>query len=364
MDSMERPFGPATHNIMSEIRQNIATKEWVVISTERAKRPDQFKRVQNGMTHTRASHEHSCPFCPGNENQTTPTILQLPAQGDWQARIFKNKYPALDAQGRAITCLEGVHRHISGVGSHEVLVESPRHNMTPAVMDPKRLGASIMLMRDRGRELFMRHEIEHVIYFKNHGQAAGSSIEHTHIQLVALPIVPYHIRLEIEEIRRTVNEEGGCAYCRMIALEKSDGERVVCENTHFIAIVPFAAPSPFYTLILPKRHSPNFLDLMRNEIESLADMMRIVLAKIYYGLGDPDHNYVVKTAPFRDASSNYLHWYIEVVPRVTRDAGFELGTGMYINPSMPEDCAAFLRDQDPGQPLPVEAPEYHHSDTA
>lgn len=329
---------------MPELRQNLATREWVIIATERAKRPHEFKPPKRQRTHERPEWLESCPFCPGNEDQTPEPVLVWPSAGDWQLRVFPNKFPALKPEGERVRCLEGIMRKLNGVGYHEVIVETPRHDHTPALQHPEEVARTLKAFQNRGREMMLDRRIEQIIYFKNHGPDAGTSLEHSHCQIVALPMVPYDVRRRIEELRRTFDDDGTCPYCSILEHELSQGERLIAQNEYFVALIPYAAFSPFHTWILPRRHGPTFLDQTAAELRGLGAIMQEVFARLYFGLDDPHFNYMIRSAPNRDSSSAYLHWYVSVVPRVTKAAGFELGSGMYINPSLPEESAQFLRD--------------------
>jgi UDPglucose--hexose-1-phosphate uridylyltransferase len=330
---------------MAELRQNLATKEWVLIASERARRPQEFAESTRRLTHTLPQHDAACPFCPGNEHMVRPDVWHYPDKGPWQVRIFPNMFPALNRDGARVQCLEGIHRKLSGVGFHEVLVETALHNQTPAQQPVDQIHRTLRAFQERGRELMADSRLEQIIYFKNHGPQAGSSLAHSHGQLVALPMVPHTVRRRIEEVRRTFDDEGRCPYCQMLTIELDEGDRLVALNGSFVAFVPYAAMSPFHLWIVPRRHGPTFLDQTSLELLHLAQIMRETLGKLYYGLNDPDYNYVIHSAPVRDSSSAYLHWYVSIIPRVTKSAGFELGTGMYINPALPEESAAFLRAQ-------------------
>ena len=330
---------------MPELRQNLATKEWVIIATERARRPHEFAGEVRELTHMRPEYVASCPFCPGNENETPEDLLQWPARGPWLVRVFPNSYPALSRYGERERVMEGLERKLNGVGYHEVIVESPLHNATPALQRPEEIVLALKAFQTRGREIMEDPRIEQVFYFKNHGPSAGCSVEHPHSQLLALPMVPFGTRVRTEELRRTIDDEGVCPYCEMVKMELQEGERIITQNKDFVAFIPYAAFSPFHTWIVPRRHGPTFLDLDPHELHSLAAIMREVLGKVYFGLNDPDYNTIIRSAPNRDSCSAYLHWYVSVVPRVTKSAGFELGSGMAINPSLPEASARFLREQ-------------------
>jgi UDPglucose--hexose-1-phosphate uridylyltransferase len=344
---------------MSELRQNLATKDWVIVAHERARRPHDFAAAnRRPRTEDLPDHDDACPFCTGREEETPTPTLCWPAKGPWQLRAFPNRYPALQPDTDHSQCLTGLKRCVSGVGYHEVLVETPRHNICPALQSPEEIQLTFKAFQHRGRRMVRDPHVEHIVYYKNHGPAAGTSLIHPHCQLLGLPMIPRDTRQRIEEARRSVDDTGVCPYCRMLEMELADRERLVAENQLFVAFVPYAANSPFHIWVLPRLHRPSFLKIGDDELASLGGLMREVLGKLYHGLGDPDYNYIIRSAPMRDVDSDYLHWYLSIVPRVTKSAGFELGSGMYINPALPEESAALLRDADPGRPktvLPAEA---------
>lgn len=327
---------------MSELRQNVATKEWVIIATDRAQRPRDFSRPSRKRTEDRPERQENCPFCPGNEDQSED-VMRIPEDGPWQVRTVLNKYGALQRDGMRERIFEGVRRRVSGVGYHEVIIESPRHNTCAALQSPDAVAVTLRAFQQRGKAIKRDPNTEHIIYFKNHGQRAGTSLEHPHTQLIGLPLVPHHIRNRNEEARRYFDDMGHCVHCQMWSDELEDASRIVATNEDFVALIPYAAFSPFHTWIIPRRHHPTFLSIGDDELNNLGQILHNVLRKIYVGLGDPDYNYVVRSAPFRDEEQEYLHWYVTIVPRVTRAAGFELGSGMFINTALPEESAAFLR---------------------
>jgi UDPglucose--hexose-1-phosphate uridylyltransferase len=327
---------------MPELRQNLATREWVIIATERAKRPEEFVQPPREHIEDRPPWAENCPFCPGNEELDLEQ-LRLPAEGDWLARVVRNRFPALQAQGERERRFEGPNTAISGVGHHEVVVESRRHNTCPALETPDEVERTLLAFQLRGRMMLADPRVEHVVFFKNHGLAAGASLVHPHTQLLGLPVVPYSVRGRIEEARRYFDDHGVCVYCRMREEEERQGARMVIASEHFSAFVPYAAFSPFHLWILPRRHYPSFLGTTPEELRDLAKLLRDLLRKIYFGLNDPDYNYVIRSVPEHDRGSEFLHWYLAIVPRVNRTAGFELGSGMFINTALPEESAGFLR---------------------
>ncbi|MGQ9500596.1 MAG: galactose-1-phosphate uridylyltransferase [Anaerolineae bacterium] len=327
---------------MPELRQNLATKQWVIIAPERARRPQQFLETYRPLTEEHPEHDPNCPFCPGSEDLECE-IMRVPAGEEWQVRVVLNKYPALQKEGERVRSFDGVRRRISGVGHHEVVIESPRHNSCSALDTPQHLSIVLQTLQSRCCELAHDPRVEHIICFQNHGEHAGTSLLHPHSQIIALPVVPYEVRMRAEEARRYFDDTGTCVFCQMLHDELQTGERIIAENVSFVAFILYAALSPFHTWIVPRRHEASFLRASSTELADLGDILRRVLRKLYCGLRDPDYNYIIRTAPVRDPGHEYLHWYLTVVPRVTRAAGFELGSGMFINTTLPESAAAFLR---------------------
>ncbi len=330
---------------MSEMRQNIATKEWVIIASERARRPNMFAETrERTLTADRPAHDAACPFCPGNE-EIDLEVDRWPLTGDWHTRIVRNKFPALTEAGAPLRSFDGVERRISGMGYHDVVIEHPRHNTTLALLPPADIVPVFKAFQRRGRYILSDPHIEQIIYFKNHGERAGASLAHPHSQIIALPVVPKNVRLRLEESRRFFEETGDCVVCAMLRDELARGVRLITESRHFVAFMLYAALSPFHLWIVPRRHCNEFLYTTGDEIEDLAMIVNDVLARIYTGLNDPDFNMIIRTAPTRETPNAHFHWYISLVLRVSRMAGFEMGSGMHINPCPPEECAAFLRTQ-------------------
>jgi UDPglucose--hexose-1-phosphate uridylyltransferase len=331
---------------MPELRQNLATKEWVIIATERARRPEEFVQADKERVEDRPARANTCPFCPGNEELDLER-LRLPDAGEWIVRVVRNRYPALQENGEPAQCFDGINRSIAGVGYHEIVVESRLHNTSPATEALEEVEQTLHAFQIRGWAFRGDPRIEHMIYFKNHGVSAGASLVHPHAQLLGMPVVPSGVRTRIAEARRYFEDQGECVICRMRQDEERDGARMVAATTFFSVFVPYAALSPFHLWIVPRRHCTNFLDATPEELRDLARMLRELLFKIYVGLNDPDYNYVIRSAPDYERESAYVHWYVAVVPRVTRAAGFEMGTGMFINTALPEESAHFLRSLAP-----------------
>jgi len=327
---------------MPELRQNIITRDWVIIAKERAQRPEDFVREKKRVAPT-PNYDAGCPFCPGNEHLTIKELYRLTDHTGWKTRVVLNKFPALSLEGDRVRRIDGIHRSMTGVGSHEVIIENPRHDLSPALYTHQEMSDVIDTYRRRYADLRKDRRIEAVIIFKNHGPDAGTSLLHPHSQVAAMPIVPTQIRSRIEEGIRHFDEMGECVYCRTLRQELRDRQRIVFETEHFVAFVPYAALSPFHLWIYPRRHSSSFDDIYDSEIDDLAENMTTVFAKLYHGLNNPDYNYSIRSIPAHDGSREYFHWYVAIIPRITKAAGFEIGSGMYINQTVPEESAAYLR---------------------
>jgi len=327
---------------MPEIRQNLATKEWVIISTERAKRPEEFK--QEKIKKDIPEKSDKCPFCPGNEDKTPyETFVIKDEKGKWKIRSIPNKYPALVSEGTLERVNDGIKRCVSGVGICEVIIESPIHNTTIPLMPEYDVEQILQAYKNRYLCVSKDSRIKLIIIFKNHGELAGASIEHPHSQIIGSPVVPFHVRYRLEEAMRYYDETGECVFCKMLKEELKAKERIVVETGSFVSFVPYAALSPFHIWILPRRHMSSFSEINDLELNDLAKNLKTTLAKLYFGLDNPDYNYVIRSSPVDDIENEYYHWYVAIVPKVIRTAGFEMGSGMSINTAYPEESAKFLR---------------------
>jgi UDPglucose--hexose-1-phosphate uridylyltransferase len=327
---------------MPELRQNFATKEWVIIATERAKRPKELARAQ--VAKPVASLVATCPFCPGNEDKTPPEILRVPNGNGWQVRVVANKFAALARESQLTRTIHRSRRSIAGFGIHDVIIETPDHSQALALMDDAHVANVLRTYKSRYDELSLDPRIAHITIFKNHGLDAGTSLEHPHSQLIATPVISSQVRGRFQVALQHHDDFGECMFCQMIEEELADEDRIVLTTEHFVALEPFASPTPFATHIFPRRHMANFGDISTAEIADLARVLRKVLGKLYHGLGDPDFNYTLRSAPAELQGVKYFHWYVSVIPRLTRVAGFELGSGMFINTVPPESAAEFLRN--------------------
>ena len=329
---------------MPELRQNRLTKEWVIIATERAKRPEELKVKREAKP--LASYVATCPFCPGNEAQAPPEVWRTPPtrEGNWKVRVLPNKFSALSREGEPTRKIVRSRRTINGVGIHDVIVETPDHSLTTALLSDAQVADVLRSYKARFEAVSADPRVAHVIIFKNHGVAAGTSLEHPHSQMIASPVISSQVRGRLHEALRHFDEFGECIFCETLQEDLTEPDRIVMATEHFVALEPFASPTPFCTHIYPRRHMASFGAVSQPELEDLARVLRSVLARLYHGLDNPDFNYTIRTAPHESAGVTYYHWYVSIIPRLTRVAGFELGSGMFINTMLPEAAAEFLRN--------------------
>jgi len=327
---------------MPELRQDPSTKEWVIIATERAKRPHEFQRPNPPIKASGAG----CVFCPGNEDKTPPELYRFPNRSKtWTVRVVPNKFAALSTKATGIRGEESpLYHRMDGFGYHEVIVETPHHDRPMPLMETEEVKQVLFAFRERYWALREDRRIKLVLIFKNHGPTAGTSLEHPHCQVIATPVIPSYIRHKYDVAIRHYDDTGRCIYCDIVRAEKEAAERVVQHSEHFLVFEPFASRSPFETWIAPLRHNSCFASVTEEELGDLAAVLRETLARLYYGLGNPDFNFVIHTAPAEDEAKPYYLWHIQILPRLATPAGFEIGSGIYVNPCFPEEAASFLRN--------------------
>ena len=329
---------------MPELRKDPITGRWVIISTERAKRPSDFSAEpverKGGF----------CPFCPGHEDKTPPEILACRSDGSgpnsqgWWVRVVPNKFPALGIEGDLNRQGEGLFDKMGGIGAHEVIIETPDHGLTLATLPEKRIEDVLWAFRERMLDLQRDKRFRYILIFKNHGAPAGASLEHSHSQLIALPIVPKRVREEVDGAKSYYGYKERCIYCDIVRQERDSGIRVVAENESFLTVAPYAPRFPFETWILPKEHESAFENSQSHFYRDLARALKNFLMRIDKVLEMPSYNLVLHTSPVKEVPNDYYHWHLEMMPKLTRVAGFEWGTGFYINPTPPEEAARFLRE--------------------
>ena len=311
---------------MPELRHNVLTREWVIIATERAKRPQDFAKELDEKK-VIPSYVAECPFCPGNEKMTPPETYVVPGPDGWRVRVTPNKFSAVSYQGELRRTFHGIRRTVTGVGIHEVIVETPDHSKTTALLKDQEVETIIETYLNRFQFASADPRVQQVTLFKNHGEAAGTSLEHPHSQMIATPVITAQLRDRLINSLKHFDEFGECLFCHVLEQELKEGSRVVLETEHFVSFVQFAALTPFSILIMPRRHMACFTQIKDAEAADLARALRVTLAKLYHGLGNPDFNYTIRTAPDEYAGVKYHHWYLSIIPRLTKVAGFELGSG-------------------------------------
>jgi UDPglucose--hexose-1-phosphate uridylyltransferase len=331
---------------MPELRKDPVVGRWVIISTERSRRPTSFEPAPP------VKSPNFCPFCPGEEDKTPPEVYARRAgeseanRPGWDVRVVPNKFPALQIEGSLDRRGEGLYDKMNGVGAHEVVIETPEHSVDLADLPPGHVAEVLIAYRERMVDLYRDKRFRYVLIFKNHGAQAGATLEHTHTQLVATPIIPRIIQEELDGARRYFELKERCVFCDIIAQETADnaGRRLVASNDRFLAFAPFAPRFPFETWILPRRHDASYQAVSDPaEIADLAALLKDVLSRLNLALERPPYNFVIHTAPVSEGDLEFYHWHIEIMPKLTRVAGFEIGSGFYINPTSPEDAAQFMR---------------------
>lgn len=329
---------------MPELRKDPVLGRWIIISKERGKRPTDFVVVKAQTT------GGFCPLCPGNEKTTPPEILTYSADGlrntdkDWQVRVVPNKYPALVIEGELDKEGEGLYDKMNGIGAHEVIIETPQHEQGFSDISIEKMSLVFKAYKDRILDLEGDPRFRYVMIFKNHGKAAGASLEHSHSQLIALPILPRMLVAEIAGAKSYYAYKERCVFCDIIRQEIMQDIRVVCQNDSFITIAPFAPRTPFEMWVLPKKHSSSYCDLTDQELFLLAQNFRETLQRLSKCIKNVPYNFVLHTQPLREKGLEHYHWHFEIVPKLTSIAGFEWGSGFYINPMPPEEAAQYLKD--------------------
>jgi len=340
--------------MMSELRKDLVSGRWVIISTERSKRPDDFR--PSGGTARAAEPVGFCPFCEDNETKTPPEVFALRAAGTapdspgWKVRVVPNKFPALNRGTPPPMPPGGVFQSMEGIGVHEVVIENPDHGFELSDLPVPHIRDVFRVFQLRIKAIEQELHYQYVQLFKNKGKEAGASLSHPHSQIVATPIVPKRIKEEIYGADRLFRQFKECAFCRILREEAAAGARQVILNRHFSVVAPYASRFPFEMAVYPLMHSPFFTDVDDAELLVLAETMKDVLARLKETIGDPPYNMVLHHAPnpsltlegWPEIDRNY-HWHLEIFPILTKVAGFEWGTGFYINPVPPETAAQSLR---------------------
>ncbi len=329
---------------MSQLRRDPITGRWIIVNISEPKKPEQFDlkpQIKKGGT---------CPFCTGNETMTPPEVHAIrkpktkPDTSGWSVRTVPNKFPALDTEGSVENRGIGIYDLSSGIGAHEVIIENPDHNKDLADLTQKEIQNIILEYRSRSLELEKDERFRYILIFKNHGSSAGASLEHSHTQIVALPIIPKRVKEELKGAATYFGYRERCVFCDMIAQELQDELRVISENKHFVAFCPFVPRFAFETWIVPKKHDQNFKSIDNAMAGAMAAILKDTLVRLKKVLKDPAYNFIIHTAPIRNGINEEFHWHLEIMPKLTSVAGFEWGSGFYINPTSPELAAKHLKE--------------------
>jgi len=330
-----------------ELRKDPIVGRWVIISVERARRPNDFTPSPVKTT------GGNCAFCEGNETKTPEEVLAYRSGGEpanspgWTLRVVPNKFPALRIEGELEPIGEGLYDKMNGIGAHEVIIETPDHQATLASLDEVAVANVFWAYRERLNDLKKDPRFKYVLIFKNHGEAAGASLEHSHSQLIATPIVPIMVAEELSNAAQYFRRKERCVWCDIIKQERQTGTRVVMEEAGFMALAPFAPRFPFETWVLPTAHRSAYEEISPEEASSLARLVRAFLARMNEVLLDPPFNFMLHTAPLQDPALDHFHWHLELIPKLTKIAGFEWGSGFFINPTPPEEAVKYLRGEVP-----------------
>jgi len=330
---------------LSELREDPTTKAWVIIAPERAKRPQQEPKKRR--TNKLPGWDASCPFCPGNESQTPEEVFRLPVSDqalDWDVRVVPNRFAALTPTG-SITRREygNLFRKMDGFGIHEVIIETPSHNTPMALMTYEQVEKVLIAYRERYNALKKNRQLKFITIFKNQGWASGTSLIHSHSQLVATPVMAIYYRRKFDVAHDYYADIGRCLYCDLLSEELEKKERIIAETKEFVVFHPYASRVPYETWIIPKRHCASFGLFPTSHLAELARALKDTLLCLYRGLDDPAFNYMIETSTTADEEDPYYHWHIRIVPRLTTIAGFEMGSGIYISTALPEDTASLMR---------------------
>ena len=320
---------------------------WVIISGERGHRPSDFgpEPVRPKLT--------TCVFCPDHEGKTPPEILAARPPGSppntpgWSYRVVSNKFPALRIEGELEASGEGLFDRMEGIGAHEVVIETPDHRASLATLPLDAVADVLLAYRERVLDLKKDDRFQYILVFKNHGEAAGASLEHPHSQLIATPIIPIMVTEELTGSAEYYDRKERCVWCDIVRQERQeqrDRRRLIQDRDGFVVVAPFAPRFPFETWILPDRHRSAFEESGVDDLGNLAGVLQEFLRRMNRVLNDPPFNFMLHTAPLHESGLDHFHWHLEVIPKLTRVAGFEWGSGFFINPVAPEDAAAALRE--------------------
>ncbi|MFP4081855.1 MAG: DUF4931 domain-containing protein [Candidatus Aminicenantes bacterium] len=339
---------------MPELRYDPLQHRWVIIASERAARPSDLDDT------TKYNRVKICPFCQGHESSTPPEIWAIrdpqtePNSAGWKVRVVSNKYPALNIEAGGKRIGFGYYDMMEGVGAHEVIIETPSHDLSLPDLPPEHVKWILLAYRERLKDLYKDPRFKYVLIFKNHGKRAGASLLHSHSQLIATPIVPRNVHIKLNNARIHYEKKERCLICDMIHQDMNEEKRIIAAENGFVAIAPYASRFPFEVFIAPVDHSHSFAENSEDELERFSHFLKNILLRLKNVLHNAPYNFVLNTSPNTEAKPKLAdqwvtlkydyHWHTEIIPRLVRIAGFEWGSGFYINPSTPEVAAQYLRE--------------------
>ncbi len=331
---------------MAELRRDPIVGRWVIIDSDHQKGPGDFIKETANLP----GSKDTCQFCPGKEHFTPPEVDALrpkdskPDSAGWMVRTVPNKFPALTTEGDVEKEAYGMFDVMSGVGAHEVVIETPDHQKNLADLSAEEMGFVLGQFLSRSKALSLDDRVAYVSIFKNFGSSAGATVEHAHSQIIALPMVPKLVNEELRGSQQYYEDNGRCVFCDVIDQEYKDRDRIVSESKSFLAVCPYAPRYAFETWIMPKAHQASFNDIQADMLADLSAHLVDVLKKMRKVLSNPSYNFFIHTSPVKYDRPECYHWHIEIIPKLTRSIGFEWGTGLHITPTYPHTAAKFLRE--------------------
>ncbi|MDD5644839.1 MAG: galactose-1-phosphate uridylyltransferase [bacterium] len=329
---------------MSEIRKDPIVNRWVIIATDRKNRPNDFSVYEENED---LAH---CPFCEGNEIMTTPEITAIrrasstPNSEGWDLRVIPNKFPALRVENELKQRKTGIYESLSATGAHELIIESPDHKKDLHQFSEEKISSILTTIKNRILDLKNDIRLLHIMIFKNVGPKAGATLKHPHFQLIAMPVIPKRAMEELGCSRDYFKTNKKCVFCDIIKQETESGRRIIDSGGEFVSFCPYASRFPFETWIIPKNHSADFSGIEDHEIKDLSRILKNTISKLHRAIPDFQYNLLIHTSPLQSDFSESFHWHIEIFPRIVKTAGFEWGTGFFINSTPPEEAAEFLRE--------------------
>lgn len=328
-------------NKTSELRQDLVTGDWTVVSTIRQRRPDEFAKKDEDQV----ENSSECLFCdPESSGQEKDSLIYFTLDGGWSLRVFPNKFPAFTRPigGQVKHKEDGPYFWMDSVGYHEVVVTKD-HEKHIGQMDPLVVAEILDAYQSRYIDLMNKKSVNYIDIFHNHGRTAGASIAHPHSQLMAIPVVSPYVKSELFGAEQYHRQNKACVYCTMVEWELEKKERALFENDDFLVFCPFASRANFEMWMVPKKHKPYFERVTQSEKVSGGEALHEAIRRLSTGLNNPDFNFYIHTSPCDGQDYPHFHWHIEILPKTNIWAGFEISTGVEIITIAPEKAAEFLR---------------------